>query len=67
MRAAVSLLVLALLIGCAPEAPVDADAACSAQGYAPDTDAWQACTNAGGATIATGPGSPYWLAREAYD
>ncbi len=67
MRLAVAMLVLALLLGCAEEAPVGADAACSAQGYQPGTDAWQACTNAGGATIATGPGSPYWLAREAYD
>ena len=53
--------VLALpLIGCAATAPEpDVAAACAAQGHRPGTEAWRVCMEAGGAAIATGPGSPY--------
>ena len=47
------------LIGCAAAPLRDAAAACAEQGYQPGTEAWRACTEAGGAEIATGPGSPY--------
>jgi hypothetical protein len=52
--------VLALpLIGCAAGAERDVAAACGAQGHQPGTEAWRHCVEAGGAAIATGPGSPY--------
>jgi hypothetical protein len=53
-------IVLALpLFGCAADPERDAEAACSAQGHEPGTEAWRHCMEAGGAAIATGPGSPY--------
>ena len=53
-------LALALpLIGCAGNPERDAAAACTAQGHQPGTEAWRYCVDAGGAAIATGPGSPY--------
>ncbi len=57
--------VLALsLIGCAAGPEPDAAAACAAQGHEPGTEAWRVCMQAGGAAIATGPGSPYAKADE---
>ena len=50
------------LAGCAGGPAVEADAACAAQGFAPGSDEYRACMDAGGAAIATGPGSPYWNA-----
>lgn len=47
------------LIGCAAGPAPDASADCAAQGHQPGTEAWRYCMDAGGAEIATGPGSPY--------
>lgn len=46
------------LIGCT-DGVSDPEAACHAQGYEPGTEAWRVCIDAGGAPIATGPGSPF--------
>lgn len=58
------ILVPGLLLGCTRPAQIDASAACVAQGHRPGTEAHWACMNAGGAQIATGPGSPYANADE---
>lgn len=58
MRIALVLLP-ALLLGCAQAARVDVGAACLAQGHQPGGEAYRACVDAGGAALATGPGSPY--------
>jgi hypothetical protein len=55
------------LIGCAAGPGPDASAECAAQGHQPGTEAWRACMQAGGAAIATGPGSPYANADEEDD
>lgn len=47
------------LMGCAAEGVADPEAACRSQGYDPGTEAWRVCIDAGGAAIATGPGSPF--------
>lgn len=54
----------AFLLGCAAGPQVDAREECISQGHAPGTDAFRACVDAGGAEIATGPGSPYANADE---
>ncbi len=48
------------LAGCAGGAAVEADAACAARGFAPGSEEYRVCVDAGGAAIATGPGSPWW-------
>jgi hypothetical protein len=55
-----------LLAGCAtgPEREADASATCARQGHYVGTDGWRACMEAGGAAVATGPGSPYANADE---
>ena len=55
------------LIGCATPPSQDAAAECAAQGHGPGTEAWRVCMEAGGAAIATGPGSPYANADEEDD
>ncbi len=52
------------LIACAAGSETDAATACAAQGHEPGTEAWRVCMDAGGAAIATGPGSPYANADE---
>jgi hypothetical protein len=47
-----------LLAGCAGTGS-DIAAECAAQGHPPGSEAWRVCADAGGAAIATGPGSPY--------
>ena len=51
-----------LLAACAP-GPAGLLAGCEAQGFAPGTEGYRHCQDAGGVAIATGPGSPYaWWA-----
>lgn len=45
-----------MLAGCAPAGPQDT---CLEQGYLPGSAAFDACDDADGAPIATGPGSPH--------
>jgi hypothetical protein len=55
-----------VLAGCGagPEPGADFAAACVRQGHDPGTEAWRVCMEADGASIATGPGSPYANADE---
>ena len=55
----VSTAIVALLAGCAAGPVVDPRSACAARGYAEGSEEFRACMDAGGAAIATGPGSPY--------
>ena len=64
MRVVLPTVLLLALIGCdvpsGPDASApDASAECAAQGHAPGSEAWRLCMDAGGAAIATGPGSPF--------
>lgn len=56
-----------LLAGCVAGPAPGAAAACAEQGYAPGTEAYRACMDAGGAAIATGPGSPFRNADQEED
>jgi len=60
------MLVPLALTGCATGGPADAEATCRAQGHEPGTEAWRVCVDADGASIATGPGSPY-SNRDSFD
>ncbi len=60
MRLILTVMLALPLIGCAAAGPErDVAAECGAQGHQPATEAWRHCLEAGGAAIATGPGSPY--------
>lgn len=67
MRIALITSLSLLLFGCAASPGPDAAAECTAQGHQPGTEAWRVCMDAGGAAIATGPGSPYLNADEEDD
>lgn len=64
MRVALAAVLSMSLVACAAGSYTDASAECAAQGHQPGTEAWRVCMEAGGAAIATGPGSPYANADE---
>lgn len=59
MRLLLAVLASAFLVGCGVGGKADPEAACRSQGYQPGEEAWDVCIGAGGAAIATGPGSAY--------
>ncbi|HET7409214.1 MAG TPA: hypothetical protein VFJ13_03375 [Paracoccaceae bacterium] len=59
MRKLLFALAPAALMGCAAAGTADPELACRSQGHAPGTEEFRVCMDAGGAAIATGPGSPY--------
>lgn len=67
MRVLMTAMLSLALAGCATGPEPNAEAQCAMQGHEPATEAWRVCMEAGGAAIATGPGSPYANADEEDD